>query len=111
MMFFTPVKIDKKNTKRGLARNEFYVIDNCLIDSIVSKDQRVVDKCGTGWIQRTWRIKDKCGNVSECSQKIIIKHRSDFEVLFPEDKEIKCEASQSPVSYTHLDVYKRQPKG
>ena len=95
LMFFTPVKVDKKNTKRGLARNEFYVIDNCLIDSILSKDQRVVDKCGTGWIQRTWRIKDKCGNVSECSQKIIIKHRSDFEVLFPEDKEIKCEASQS----------------
>ena len=93
-LFFTPVLVDKKQAKRDLAQNEFYIIDNCIIDSVLSKDQRVVDKCGTGWIQRTWRIKDKCGNISECAQKIIIKHRSDFEVLFPEDKVIKCEASQ-----------------
>ena len=88
--FYKPVIADKNHARRVLLSNEFFVLDNCLIDSVTFKDQGSVNNCGIGWLERTWTIKDKCGNQSTCSQKILIKHRSDFEVLFPEDKEVVC---------------------
>lgn len=90
-MFFNPVWVDKKNAKRDLKINEFYILENCLIDVVNHVDQSSTDKCGTGWYQRTWTIKDKCGNTTLCTQKILVKHRSDFEVIFPADQEITCE--------------------
>ena len=36
-------------------------------------------------------VTDKCGNTSSCYQTITIKPRSDFEVKFPEDKEVHCD--------------------
>lgn len=89
-LFYHPVIVDKQHSRRILQPGEFLIVDNCVIDSVTYKDQSFIDHCGTGWFERTWTIKDKCGNQSTCSQKINIKHRSDFEVLFPEDKEVAC---------------------
>ena len=47
--------------------------------------------CGEG-LDRTWTIKDKLGNAVS-TQKIIVKHRSDFEVIFPADKKVTCDRS------------------
>ncbi len=70
----------------------FYIWDNCWIDltSLKSADVSFFDKCGNGWIKRTWDAKDKCGNFVTVDQKITTKHRSDFEVLFPADKVSLC---------------------
>ena len=70
---------------------KFYIWDNCWIDpKLDSIDQEFFDKCGNGWIKRTWNAKDKCGNQVTVDQKIVTKHRSDFEVLFPADKLSIC---------------------
>lgn len=89
-LFSRPVIVDKKHLRRALMSNEFYIKDNCIVDSLTYKDDGSVNTCGEGWLLRTWLIKDKCGNITYCSQKIIVKHRSDFEVLFPADKVIDC---------------------
>ncbi|HNR08606.1 MAG TPA: glycine-rich protein [Saprospiraceae bacterium] len=70
----------------------FWIWDNCKIDStgLVVKDSSFADACGNGWLQRTWFSKDECGNEVTTSQKIITKHRSDFEVLFPPDVITAC---------------------
>ncbi|MEP7266712.1 MAG: T9SS type A sorting domain-containing protein [Saprospiraceae bacterium] len=74
------------------AAGKFYIWDNCWIDpsSLDSTDESYFDQCGNGWIKRTWKVKDKCGNAVSVDQKITTKHRSDFEVLFPEDKVSVC---------------------
>lgn len=89
-LFYHPVIADKKHARRFLKPNEFLIADNCIIDSVTFKDNGTTNNCGMGWLQRTWTIKDKCGNQTFCTQKIVIKHRSDFEVLFPEDREVAC---------------------
>lgn len=69
----------------------FYIWDNCWINpQMDSSDQEYFDNCGNGWIKRTWNAKDKCGNTVTVDQKIVTKHRSDFEVLFPADKISVC---------------------
>ncbi|MEO5581684.1 MAG: T9SS type A sorting domain-containing protein, partial [Saprospiraceae bacterium] len=68
---------------------------NCIVDSLTYLDQKVTNSCNEGWILRTWTAKDKCGNTHSSSQKLLIKHRSDFEVLFPEDKLVDCESNQN----------------
>lgn len=89
-IFWSPVWVDKNHESRSLKAKEFYVIDNCQIEKVTSKDDGVQNQCGEGWLSRTWTIVDKCGNTVICTQKIIVKHRSDFEVIFPEDKIIDC---------------------
>ncbi|MBK6815809.1 MAG: T9SS type A sorting domain-containing protein [Saprospiraceae bacterium] len=54
-----------------------------------------INGCGEGWIQRTWTMTDKCGNPVTAIQKVIVKHRSDFEVVFPADLEVSCEANDA----------------
>jgi hypothetical protein len=77
--------------------NRFYIWDNCWIDptSLDSADVSYFDKCGNGWIKRTWNAKDKCGNKVTVDQKITTKHRSDFEVEFPADKILTCGSKES----------------
>ena len=70
------------------------IYDNCKLDdgSNTQTDAGTINGCGEGWISRTWTIKDKCGNGSNSmTQKIYVKHRSDFEVIFPEDKTLTCD--------------------
>ena len=70
----------------------FWIWDNCNIDStgLIVRDSSFADACGNGWLQRTWYAKDHCNNEVTTSQKIITKHRSDFEVLFPPDVHTTC---------------------
>ncbi len=99
-MFSNPVIVDRHHEKKAIKSNEFYVSDNCLIHAVTSKDEALLDQCGTGWIQRTWTITDSCGNKTTCIQKIIIKHRSDFEVIFPADKELDCSSAFASPDFT-----------
>ena len=91
--FSTLVKFDKYRPSRTLTNNEFSVTDNCRLDdeSLIITDLGSLNSCGEGWFQRTWSIKDKCGNEVKAIQKVIVKHRSDFEVVFPEDLEVNCD--------------------
>ncbi len=64
----------------------FLISDNCQLDtSLIITDTSVISDCGTGWMARTWKANDLQGNRVEVTQKIIIGHRSDFEVVFPAD--------------------------
>ena len=74
---------------------KFYIWDNCAKPTIEKKDEAIVDKCGNGWIKRTWTAKDKCENTIVCDQKIILRHRSDFEVEFPADTVLNCEGGNT----------------
>ena len=93
-LFKVPVLIDKKHPlDHDLRFNEFTITDNCRLASSTLRwsDQGTINGCGEGWIQRTWTIRDTCGNPLTVSQKIIVRHRSDFEVIFPEDKTVTCD--------------------
>ncbi len=65
----------------------FWIWDNCLLDSssLTVKNSSITDQCGNGWLLRTWTIADQCGNTVSVDQKIVTRHRSDFEAIFPED--------------------------
>ena len=92
--FDRPVFVDKKrNLNHKLLSNEFIFRDNCVLDTttLTQEDNGTLNGCSEGWIKRTWTIKDMCGNAVTATQKIIVKHRSDFEVLFPEDKTVTCD--------------------
>lgn len=72
---------------------KFWIWDNCWIDtaSLTAQDEFFFDKCDNGWIKRTWSVRDRCGNSVTVDQKIVTKHRSDFEILFPADKITVCD--------------------
>ncbi len=75
-------------------KEKFIVWDNCWIDTNYTvADNQYVDQCGNGWLQRTWTFKDKCTGTITCSQKIYTYHRSDFEVMFPQDLVLNCDAN------------------
>jgi len=71
---------------------QFLIWDNCWLAEVTPKDESYIDNCGNGWLKRTWTVKDKCNNTTTCDQKIITRHRSDFEVEFPQDLSINCTA-------------------
>ncbi|MEP7269225.1 MAG: right-handed parallel beta-helix repeat-containing protein, partial [Saprospiraceae bacterium] len=88
------VLFDKDSVQNGaLKSNQFSITDNCKLDktSLIITEAGTINGCGEGWISRTWTIKDKCGNPVSATQKIYVKHRSDFEVIFPEDKIVTCD--------------------
>jgi hypothetical protein len=92
--FEKPVLVDKKRPlDHTLKANEFTFTDNCRLDdaSLTVTNNGTINGCSEGWISRTWTIKDKCGNAVSATQKIIVKHRSDFEVIFPADKKVTCD--------------------
>jgi len=87
------VMFDKGRPTRALLASEFSITDNCRLDTstLTVQDEGSLNGCTDGWIQRTWTIKDKCGNAVTAKQKVIVKHRSDFEAIFPEDKVVECD--------------------
>jgi len=93
LYFDALVRFDKGRPTRTLLANEFSITDNCRLDdaTLTFKDEGSLNGCSEGWIQRTWTIKDRCGNLVTAKQKVVVKHRSDFEVIFPEDKIIECD--------------------
>jgi len=90
--FSVLVQFDKYHPVRALAPHEFSITDNCRLDAgtLTTTDVGSLNSCGEGWFQRTWTIKDKCGNEVKAVQKVIVKHRSDYEVVFPADLEVNC---------------------
>ncbi len=64
--------------------------DHCGVDTVSYEDSGSLNECGVGVLKRTWTVGDRCKNESICSQKVIIKPRSDFEVVFPEDQIVEC---------------------
>jgi len=91
--FETLVLFDKTRHARTLLAKEFSITDNCRLNDTTLKvtDEGSLNGCGEGWIQRTWTIRDKCDNPITVRQKVVVKHRSDFEVIFPEDKVVECD--------------------
>lgn len=90
--FYTP-ELKNGSPAYSLAdSNRFWIWDNCTIDknSLIMHDTSYIDQCGNGWLQRSWTAKDRCGNAVSTDQKIITKHRSDFEAIFPQDIQIAC---------------------
>ena len=84
-----PASGGKPSTAAG--KSMFWIWDNCKLDeSIPFTDEEQLDKCGRGWVKRSWKAKDLCGNMITCEQKIYTQARSDFEVLFPADVIINC---------------------
>jgi len=94
--FEVPVFFDKTRPKRALAKHEFSITDNCRLDdaSLSWTDEGDINSCGEGWIQRTWTMRDACGNEVTARQKVLVKHRSDFEVVFPADTVMVCDYTQ-----------------
>jgi hypothetical protein len=68
--------------------------DNC--EAIVTTDFIVnVNSCGQGTITRTWAATDPSGNIGQsCTQVITVNHVNDWNVQFPADVDLSCEAGQ-----------------
>lgn len=89
--FSKPVAASGGRPSVSAGIGKFWIYDNCkLNDTIPFTDDTQVDKCGKGWIKRTWTAKDNCGNKTTCEQKIYTQSRSDFEVIFPADVTLNC---------------------
>ena len=63
--------------------------ENCSDYTVDSTTVDYDDNCNS-YSERTWVITDNCGNSTTCSQRVYIKHRSDFEVIFPKDTILTC---------------------
>ncbi len=79
----------KPNPEKYFGTPEYY--DNCWYPTIDSTTEGSLNECGVGVFTRTWTVTDKCENESVCYQRVIIKPRSDFEVVFPEDVVVICD--------------------
>lgn len=96
--FYTPLlRSGGRGKDLPAGSKQFIIWDNCWLNesSLSQKDASYFDQCGNGWIQRTWTVNDKCGLSVTCSQKIITKHRSDFEVMFPSDVKTTCDSDSN----------------
>lgn len=92
--FYTPV-LRSGGRGEDVSIGQFIIWDNCALGDTSVKDESYIDNCGNGWVKRTWTIKDKCNATITCDQKIITRHRSDFEVEFPQDVTVNCLSSGS----------------
>ncbi len=83
----------KPNPEKYFGTPEYY--DNCWYPTIDSTTEGSLNECGVGVLTRTWTVTDKCENQSVCYQRVIIKPRSDFEVIFPADVVADCEEADA----------------
>ncbi len=66
------------------------ITDNCGTPEVETVIENHLNECGYGYLQKNWIATDVCGNTTECHQKLFVRPRSDFEVIFPEDVKIDC---------------------
>ncbi len=94
--FSQPVLNDGNPGNASPGAGKFWIWDNCWMNdsSLTYTDESYFDKCNNGWVKRTWTARDKCGNTVSVDQKIVTKHRSDFEVVFPADKITVCDLGE-----------------
>ncbi len=72
----TAVKVNCSNFWKLSFKDSLIKNSNCLADTTI----------------RFWELKDNCQHSYAFHQNLIFKRRSEFEVLFPEDKKIDCSA-------------------
>ena len=103
-LFDTPVARQGNPGSTTAGDGKFFIWDNCAAPTITVVDDKKLDNCGNGWLLRTWTASDKCSNKIICDQKILVKHRSDFEVEFPQDLRIVCGDNNNDPSKTGRPV-------
>ncbi len=61
--------------------------DNCTIDTVVGTVNFDLfdDFCKKGTISRTFSVVDESGNSSNCTQRIVVEHKNNFFIKFPDD--------------------------
>ncbi len=68
--------------------------DNCGV-STAFVDKENINNCGVGTYTRTWTATDNSGKTSITTQTIMSMNMSAYEVKFPEDKVLTCNATQN----------------
>lgn len=75
-------------------QRQFSVNNTCGSSYMVShRDSSISDDCSQGKISRLWTFTNRCGKTFQTRQLLIIKSRSDFEVVFPADIVLDCTMS------------------
>jgi hypothetical protein len=98
--------IKAKKSIHFLLFDSAIIKDNCGEVTVTSSVTGSVNNCGAGTLTKTWVGKDKCGQLSTtCSQKLIMLHRSDFEVIFPKDIETDCLDNITQLNNPTGDLY------
>ena len=79
--------------------------DNCGNVTITSNTIDATDQCQSGYISKIWTVKDQYKNQSTCTQKIYLKHISDYSVTFPNDVTITQCISPDDLKNTGTPVF------
>lgn len=69
--------------------------DNCSVVRVDTIEEEHINECGNGFIKRHYTAYDGCENSVSCYQQVVVKPRSDFEVIFPEDTTVICGPSSN----------------
>jgi hypothetical protein len=70
---------------------EFNIISACtLVWKATSFDSTLRDTCGQSIVIRYWKLTNNCGKFISVNQKLVVKKRSDFKVIFPGDITLQC---------------------
>jgi hypothetical protein len=81
----------------GKATATDYCTASLFIDITYEDDMSEAGQCnGSGYIYRTWKATDDCGNVATCIQTIEIIDDEAPEIQCPASYAISCEADRSP---------------
>ncbi len=83
----------------GKATATDYCTASLFIKITYEDDLSQAGQCnGSGWIYRTWRAEDQCGNFSTCVQSIQIIDDVAPEIQCPASYQIQCDADRSPAT-------------
>ena len=83
----------------GKATATDYCTASLFIDITYEDDLSQSGQCnGSGYIYRTWKATDDCGNVATCVQTIEIQDTELPEIQCPASYAISCEADRSPAA-------------
>jgi hypothetical protein len=81
----------------GKATATDYCTASLFIKITYTDDLSQAGQCnGSGWIYRTWRAEDQCGNFATCVQSIQIIDDIAPEIQCPASYQIQCDADRSP---------------
>ena len=82
---------------------EFNIVANCpVLWSVTHEDSTFLDDCGQSIITRFWKLTSKCGKFISLDQKLVVKKRSYFKVIFPKDITLDCNKITDTASLNNL---------